>query len=273
MSLRRSPARALSAAALLLVLACAAFGPWVAPYERSERDPSQALQAPSRAHWMGTGEAGEDLLTELILGARVAVLVGGSVVLVSLTVGVPLGAVAGYFGGVTDAVVMRGSEVLLSFPGVLLAILLLFVTDQPSTATVILAISATSWTGYARLVRGQVLLEKKKDYVEAARALGIPTARILARHILPNTVGPIMVHSTFGVAAAILAEASLSFLGLGPQDSPSWGATLDQGAQYFLLTGHVALFPGLAILVTVLSINLVGDALRDRWDPRTKDGA
>jgi peptide/nickel transport system permease protein len=164
---------------------------------------------------------------------------------------------------------MRLTEVLLSFPGILLAILIIFITQQPSTVTVILAISATGWAGYARLVRGQVLLERRKDYVEAARALGIPTWRVVFVHVVPNVISPVIVQATFGVAGAILAEASLSFLGLGPQDTASWGALLDQGAQYFLLRQHTALFPGLAIMLTVLSINFLGDALRDHLDPRS----
>jgi len=159
----------------------------------------------------------------------------------------------------------------MAFPGILLAILVIFVTQEPSLLAVIGALSLTGWSGYARLVRGQVLLEREKDYVEAARALGFGPARIITRHVLPNVFGPVIVQATFGVAGAILAEASLSFLGLGPQGQPSWGALLDQGASYFLLTPHLAIFPGVAIMITVLGINFLGDGLRDALDPRSQE--
>ena len=163
---------------------------------------------------------------------------------------------------------MRVTEVLMAFPGILLAILLIFITQEPTLLAVIGALSVSGWAGYARLVRGQVLLEREKEYVEAARALGYTRAKIIFQEVLPNVLAPVIVQATFGVAGAILAEASLSFLGLGPQDSPSWGALLDQGASYFLLTPHLAIFPGLAIMFTVLGINFVGDGLRDMLDPR-----
>jgi peptide/nickel transport system permease protein len=156
----------------------------------------------------------------------------------------------------------------MAFPGILLAILLIFITQRPSLLAVIGALSVSGWAGYARLVRGQVLSERERAYVEASTALGFPTRRILFREIIPNIMAPVIVQATFGVAGAILAEASLSFLGLGPQNLPSWGALLDQGATYFLLTPHLAIFPGLAIMITVLSINFVGDGLRDILDPR-----
>lgn len=267
--LLRSPLAMIGAWLLSVVLFCAAFAPWIAPYERSERDVRHQLEPPSLAHLLGTGEHGEDLLTEIIFGARVAVMVGGGAVIVCALLGVGLGALSGFLGGRVDEALMRLTEVLLSFPGILLAILIIFITQQPSTWTVILAISATGWAGYARLVRGQVLLERRKDYVEAARALGMPTWRVVFVHVVPNVISPVIVQATFGVAGAILAEASLSFLGLGPQDTASWGALLDQGAQYFLLSQHTALFPGLAIMLTVLSINFLGDALRDHLDPRS----
>ncbi len=267
--LTRSPLAICGAMMLTVVLACAAFAPWLAPYDRTDRDLRHQLEAPSAAHILGTGEQGEDLLTEVIHGARVAVLVGVGAVSICVLLGVGLGALSGFAGGWVDELIMRATEVLLSFPGILLAILIIFITQEPSTLTVVFAISVTGWASYARLVRGQVLLERSKDYVEAARALGLPTWRILLRHVIPNVMSPVIVQATFGIAGAILAEASLSFLGLGPQNTASWGALLDQGAQYFLLSQHTALFPGLAIMFTVLSINFLGDALRDHLDPRT----
>jgi peptide/nickel transport system permease protein len=265
----RSPLGLLGAVVVCGVLCSAALAPWLAPYAREDRDLRDQLSPPSAAHWLGTGEGGEDLLTEIIYGARVAVLVGGGSVAVCALLGVALGAVAGFAGGRVDDALMRLTEVLLSFPGILLAILIIFITQEPSTWTVVLAISVTGWASYARLVRGQVLLERRKEYVEAARALGLPWWRVLFVHVVPNVMSPVLVQATFGVAGGILAEASLSFLGLGPQGTPSWGALLDQGAQYFLLSQHIALFPGLAIMVTVLGVNFLGEALRDHLDPRS----
>lgn len=265
---RLSPLVLGSLVVLFGVVFVAIFAPWIAPYELTQIDVTQQLTAPSLAHWLGTDENGVDVLTQIIFGTRVAVLVGVSTVAICATVGVSLGAISGYFGGWVDEVIMRITEILMAFPGILLAILLIFITQRPSLLAVIGALSVSGWAGYARLVRGQVLSERERAYVEASVALGFPTRRILFREIIPNILGPVIVQATFGVAGAILAEAALSFLGLGPQDLPSWGALLDQGATYFLLTPHLAIFPGLAIMITVLSINFVGDGLRDILDPR-----
>lgn len=250
------------------VMAVALFAPWLAPYPLEYVDVTRQLQPPTAQHWLGTDENGQDVLTLMLYGARVAVVVGLSVVGICSTVGVTMGAISGYFGGWVDEVIMRITEILMAFPGILLAILLIFITQQPSIGAVIGALSVSGWAGYARLVRGQVLSERERDYVEASRALGFPMRRTLFREIVPNTIAPVIVQATFGVAGAILAEAALSFLGLGPQDAPSWGALLDQGATYFLLTPHLAIFPGVAIMVTVLGINFFGDGLRDVLDPR-----
>lgn len=252
-----------------LIAVASVFAPWLSPYGINHINITQQLMPPSAAHWLGTDENGADVLTLIIYGSRVAVIVGLSTVLTCSFIGITLGAISGYFGGWIDDALMRLTEVLMAFPGILLAILIIFVTQEPSLLAVVGALSVTGWSGYARLVRGQVLLEREKTYVEAAHALGLPVRRILVRHILPNILGPVIVQATFGVAGAILAEASLSFLGLGPQGQPSWGALLDQGATYFLLTPHLAFFPGLAIMLTVLAINFLGDGLRDRLDPRS----
>jgi peptide/nickel transport system permease protein len=201
----------------------------------------------------------------------VAVIVGLSTVTICAVLGVALGAVSGYFGGWIDEILMRATEILMAFPGILLAILIIFVTQEPGLPAVVGALTVTGWASYARLVRGQVLSERERPYVEAARALGFPSSRIIFREILPNVMAPVIVQATFGLAGAILAEASLSFLGLGAQNTPSWGALLDQGASYFLLTPHLAIFPGLAIMITVLGMNLLGDGLRDLLDVRTDD--
>lgn len=254
---------------IVMIAIASIFAPWLAPYDINHINITQQLMPPSATHWLGTDENGADVLTLLIFGSRVAVIVGLSTVLTCSIIGITLGAISGYFGGWIDDALMRLTEVLMAFPGILLAILIIFVTQEPSLLAVVGALSVTGWSGYARLVRGQVLLEREKTYVEAAHALGLPVNRILIRHILPNILGPVIVQATFGVAGAILAEASLSFLGLGPQGQPSWGALLDQGATYFLLTPHLAFFPGLAIMLTVLAINFLGDGLRDRLDPRS----
>ena len=256
------------AGVLAVVVFVAIFAPWLAPYPLDYVDVTRQLEPPSQAHLLGTDANGADLLTQMIYGTRVAVLVGFSVVAICTTVGIVVGSAAGYFGGWIDEVAMRIIDMLMAFPGILLAILLIFITQEPSIPAVIGALSVTGWTSYARLVRGEVLSEREEDYVEAARALGFRVPRLLGREILPNVLAPVIVQATFGVAAAILAEASLSFLGLGPQEVPSWGGLLDQGATYFLLTPHLAVFPGLAIMVTILGLNFLGDGLRDVLDPR-----
>ena len=258
----------LGAAIVGVVLVVAVGADILAPYAIDTVDVTRQLEPPSADHWLGTDENGKDVLTLMLYGTRVAALVGVATVLLCSLVGIVLGCVSGYFGGWVDEAIMRVTETLMAFPGILLAILIIFITQEPSIWAVVGALSVSGWAGYARLVRGQVLSERERDYVEAARALGFGSRRIMFRHIVPNILAPVIVQATFGVAGAILAEASLSFLGLGPQDQPSWGALLDQGASYFLLTPHLAIFPGLAIMFTVLGINFLGDGLRDRLDPR-----
>jgi len=253
---------------VLVVVLVAIFAPYLAPYPLAQVDVTHQLEPPSPAHPLGTDANGADLLTQIIFGSRVAVLVGFSVVAICTTVGITVGAVAGFLGGWIDELVMRVIDMLMAFPGILLAILLIFITQQPSILAVVGALSVTGWTSYSRLVRGEVLSEREEAYVEASRALGFRVPHILFREILPNVLAPVIVQATFGTAAAILAEASLSFLGLGPQGVPSWGALLDQGATYFLLTPHLAIFPGVAIMLTILGLNFLGDGLRDKLDPR-----
>ena len=257
----------IGAAMVAAVVIVAALAPVLSPWSLEDRDDDAQLAAPSAAHPLGTDEDGGDVLTQLLHGARVAVAVGVLTVLLSLLVGLTVGLVAGYAGGWVDELLMRLTEVLLSFPGILLAILVIFVTQEPSTLSVVGALSLTGWAGYARLVRGQVLLVKQQDFVLAARCVGAGPTRIVVVHVLPNVLAPVVVQATFGVATAILAEASLSFLGLGPQGSPSWGAMLEQGAALFVKRPTLALVPGLAIVFTVMGVNLLGDALRDRLDP------
>lgn len=249
---------------------CALFAEWIAPYPMHAYDLVADLEAPSAAHWLGTDENGADLLSQMIYGARVALLVGLGTVGLCATVGITLGALSGWYGGLIDELLMRVIDVLMAFPGILLAILLISLMQEPGVLSVVGALSVTGWAGYARLVRGQVLSLKQRPFVVASVAMGASSVWVLSRHVVPNVLAPVVVQATFGVAAAILAEAGLSFLGLGPESVPSWGALLDQGARNFLISTHLALWPGVAILLTVLAINLLGDALRDRLDPHTQ---
>ncbi len=245
------------------------LAPFLAPYPEGYRDTEHPLEGPSERHRLGTTEDGTDVASALCHGARVAAVVGLATVALSVTIGTIIGLISGWYGGWTDETIMRLIEVFLSFPGFLLALLIVFSLGEATMLGVILALNVTGWAGYARLVRGQVLTVKKREFVLAAKALGASTPRILRVHLLPNVFGPVTVQATFGIAGAILAEASLSFLGVGPQDVTSWGALLDEGAVLFLKTPWLALLSGGCLFVTVLGVNLLGDALRDKLDPRS----
>jgi peptide/nickel transport system permease protein len=253
--------------AVLLVLT-AVLAPVLSPYSPEAIDLAAELAPPGPGHLLGAGENGIDVLTHVLHGARVSLVVAFFAVVLSALVGVTLGGLAGYVGGLVDEVLMRVVDVLLAFPGILLTIFITSVLG-PSLVNVVFALSFTGWTGYARLARGQVLTLRERDYVQAARALGSGNARILFRHLLPNAAGPLLIQATSAFPGAILAEASLSFLGLGaPPGTPSWGALVDQGTQYLLVAPHVALFPGMALALTVLGFNFLGDAVRDALDPK-----
>jgi len=248
-----------------LLLVTALLAPLLAPYAPLAIDLTGELEGPRQGHLLGQDKLGRDILSQIIYGSRVSLVVGLVVVGVSLVIGVTVGSMAGYFGGVFDMILMRIVDILLSFPGILLAIALTGVLG-PSLKHIILALCVLGWVGYARIVRGQVLAEKNKEYVMAAKALGGSHPRIILRHILPNCFAPVIVEATFGLAGVILAESSLSFLGLGPQDVPTWGRLLNEGTQYLLFAPHVATFPGIAIMLTVLAFNFIGDGLRNQWD-------
>jgi len=255
---------------VLTLCVVALLAPLLSPVDPRAISLENELAAPGPAHLLGTAENGVDVLAQLLYGARISLLVGLVSTLISLVVGTFLGSIAGYRGGLVEEVLMRVVDVLLAFPGILLAIFITAVLG-PSLWNVIFALCATGWTGYARLARAQVLGLRERDFVTAARALGASGPRIVFRHLLPNLLGPLVVQATFGVPGAILAEASLSFLGLGtPPGTPSWGALVDQGTQYLMVAPHVALFPGLAIALSVLGFNLLGDGLRDRLDPKRR---
>lgn len=246
----------------------AILGPALVPFDPSAQELPLRLSGPSWSHLLGLDELGRDILARLLSGARISLLVGLAVVGISASVGTAVGAVAGYVGGRLDEIVGRVMDVLLAFPGILLAIALVAVLG-PSLSHVVLALVVIGWVGYARLVRGQVLKVRELDYVQAARALGAPVGRVLVRHVIPATLSAVTVQATLGMAGAILAEASLSFLGLGVQPpTPSWGTMLDAGRSHLFEAPHLTIFPGLAIALLVLGFNFAGDALRDQLDPR-----
>lgn len=266
---RKLPGRArLAAAGVAVLLAAALVGPWVAPYAPEALDLDHRLAGPSVEHPLGRDELGRDVLSRLLAGARVSVTVGLGVVGVAGTLGTLLGVFAGALGGRADGALMRAIDVFLAFPGILLAIALVAVLG-PALRHVLLALVAIGWVGYARLARGQTLALAEQEFVLAARAAGVPTVRLVWRHLLPNVLPLMIVQASLGLAGAILAEASLSFLGLGIQPpTPSWGAMINAGRTHLLDAPHVTLFPGFAILASVLALNFLGDALVERLDPR-----
>ena len=253
---------------LLLVAAAALVGPFLVPYDPAMQDLPQRLSGPTMTHPFGFDELGRDLLARMLTGARISLLVGVVVVGLSALIGTAVGAVAGYHGGWIDEIAGRFMDILLAFPGILLAIALVAVLG-PSLTNVVIALVSIGWVGYARLVRGQVLKIRELEYVQAARAIGAPVTRVLVRHVVPATMSAVTVQATFGMAGVIVAEASLSFLGLGVQPpTPSWGTMLDAGRAHIFDAPHLTIFPGLAIAMIVLGFNFAGDALRDRLDPR-----
>jgi peptide/nickel transport system permease protein len=258
--------------ALALVLAVLAVGaPWLSPYDPTAQNLAMRLAVPSAHHWMGTDELGRDILSRIIYGARVSMTVSVGVVLGAGLVGLALGAMAGYFGGWRDRIVNAVLiNAFLSFPGILLAIAFAAFLG-PGIDKVILALVVTGWAGYARLARAQILQAKEMEYVLAARSLGASDTRILVRHLLPNILQPVLVQGTIGMAGAILAESTLSFLGVGVlAPMPSWGAMLNDARAHLFDAPHLVLFPALAVMAAVLAFNLLGDALRDWMDPRMR---
>jgi peptide/nickel transport system permease protein len=266
--LRRRPVALASALVLLVMVAAALLAPWVAPFDPLATSWSLVRKAPSAAHWFGTDEVGRDVLSRVIWGARASLSAGLIAVAIAVLVGVPLGMLAGYAGGVLDSVIGRLTDAMLAIPFLILAIALAAFLG-PSLGNAMIAIGVSATPIFVRLARGQVLSARAEDWVEAARAVGNPRARILLRHILPNILPPVLVQSTLAIATAIIAEASLSFLGLGQQPpAPSWGSMLNTAQRFLTQAPWLAVFPGLAIFVTVLAFNLLGDALRDALDPR-----
>jgi peptide/nickel transport system permease protein len=255
----------------LLIVVVAVFAPLLAPYPAdagSATHPFAVLRPPSALHWFGTDQVGRDVASRVIYGARVSPLIAVFVLLIAGVVGIPLGVVAGYFGGWLDDVIMRITDIFLAFPALLLALALAAVLP-PSLTTVTIVIAATWWPWYTRLIRGQAASVAGRPYVESCRALGIPAWRILLRHVLPNSVTPLIVQVSLDVGGVILTASALSFLGLGAQDpTPDWGLMVAEGQNYFTTQWWLVTYPGLAILLTALAFNLLGDGLRDVLDPR-----
>ena len=262
-----------TAGAVLIVMFAifALFAPWIAPQDPYYIDLPSRLMGPSVSHWFGTDELGRDILSRVIYGARVSMMVGSCVVAASLTLGLLFGSIAGYYGGFLDrflnVIVMNA---FMSFPGILLAIAFVAFLG-PGLFNLVLALSIGGWVGYARLVRAQVLAVREREFVEAARALGASDSRIIVRHILPNIIQPVIVQAAIGMAGAILAEATMSFLGLGvPPPTATWGAMLNDARSHLFDAPHLVLFPAAAVMLAVLSFNFIGDGLRDYLDPRSR---
>lgn len=270
-ALRSQPLALFGMVVLALLVVLALFAPWLAPYDPAAIHLHARLAAPSAAHWFGTDELGRDILSRVIFGARISLIVASSVVALALSAGIVLGSIAGYYGGWLDnflnVIVMNS---FMALPGILIAIALVAFLG-PGMGNLVLALSITGWVGYARLVRAQVLAAREREYVEAARSIGASDLRILCRHILPNILQPVLVQAAVGMAGVILAEATLSFLGLGvPPPMPSWGVMLNDARAHLFDAPHMVVFPAIAIMLAVLSFNFIGDGLRDQLDPRTR---
>lgn len=269
--LRHSLLARIGFAIVLVLILAALFAPWIGHANPSAQNLATRLQPPSMQHWMGTDELGRDIFSRILFGARISLLVSICVVLGCGTMGLTLGLLAGYTGGAFDRAVNRlFINAFLSFPGVLLAIAFAAFFG-PGIGKVILALIITGWAGYARLARAQVLKVKESEYILAARSLGASPLRIMLRHLLPNILQPVLIQATIGMAGAILAEATLSFLGLGVlAPIPSWGAMLNDARSHLFDAPHMVVFPALAVMLAVLAFNLLGDAWRDWLDPRTR---
>ena len=266
--LKKSPLITAGGMIALLIVLVALAAPLLAPYPPDATHPEMALQAPSLHHLFGTDQVGRDVFSRVIYGARVSPLVALLVLAFACAVGIPLGVLAGYFGGAGDEVIMRVTDIFLAFPSLLLALAFAAVLP-PSLTSLTIAITITWWPWYARLVRGQAASVAGRPYVESCRALGIPSWRILLRHVLPNSVTPVIVQVSLDFGGVILTASALSFLGLGAQDpTPDWGLMVAEGENYFTTQWWLVTFPGLAILVTALAFTLLGDGLRDVLDPK-----
>jgi peptide/nickel transport system permease protein len=268
---RRNPLLAVGAALCLVIAVMAVLAPLIAPFPDdagTATHPLETLQAPSAAHPFGTDQVGRDVLSRVLYGGRISPVIAVLVLAIACLIGIPLGLAAGYFGGWVDEVIMRVTDVFLAFPALLLALAFAAVM-RPSITNTVIAISVTWWPWYTRIVRGQAASVAARPFVEGARAMGIPHRRILLRHVLPNSITPVIVQVSLDVGGVILTASALSFLGLGAQDpTPDWGLMVSQGQAFFTTHWWLVTFPGAAILLTAVAFNLLGDGLRDVLDPR-----
>jgi peptide/nickel transport system permease protein len=265
-----NPLNLVAIALIAVFAACAILAPLFAPYDPLLQDLGSRLQPPSSAHWLGTDSLGRDIASRILYGARISLVIGIVVVASAGVVGTVIGLVAGYAGGLIDEALMRLTEVFLAFPALILAMAIAGALG-PSLTNAIIAIAAVTWAVYARLTRGQILSLRRREFVEAARAIGASRRRILWYHLLPNVLAPLMIQASFDLGSSIIAAAGLSFIGFGAQPpTPEWGVMISEGRNYISTQPWLSLFPGLAILLAVGSFNLLGDGLRDAFDPRLR---
>jgi peptide/nickel transport system permease protein len=263
-----NPLNLVALALIAIFAACALLAPLLAPYDPLAQDLAVRLKPPSPEHWLGTDSLGRDIASRILYGARISLIIGVVVVASAGVFGTAVGLVAGYAGGLVDEVLMRLTEVFLAFPALILAMAIAGALG-PSLTNAIIAIAAVTWAVYARLTRGQILSLRRREFVEAARAIGASRVRIVLRHLLPNTLAPLMIQASFDLGSSIIAAAGLSFIGFGAQPpTPEWGVMISEGRNYISTQPWLSLFPGLAILFAVGSFNLLGDGLRDAFDPR-----
>lgn len=254
---------------MVIVATCAPIIAPYDPYDASVAKLEEGREPPSKLHWFGTDTFGRDLLSSIIYGARISLSIGIITTFISALLGLVLGSIAGYFGKRIDELIMRITDITFAFPGLLLAIALSAVLG-PALRNVVIALSITGWAGYTRLIRGQILSLKELEYIQASKSMGAKNLRIITRHIWPNIANPLIVQMTFGVAGVIIGESSLSFLGLGaPLGTPSWGGMLNEGRRALLTSPYLSIFPGIAIMLTIIGFNFLGDSLRDMLDPQS----
>lgn len=271
--LRKNKMAVTGLAIILLLIAVAIFAPLLAPHHPSKQNLDKAFLRPSLEYPFGTDDFGRCIFSRIVFGTRLSLSIGVIVTAISAVTGVILGMLAGFYGGAVDEVIMRVVDIFLAFPGLILALVVAGLLG-PGMFNVLFALALVGWMGYARVVRGAVLAEKEKDFVESARALGAGNFYLMGRHLLPNVLAPATVMATLGIGQAILAAAGLSFLGVGVQPPvPVWGSMLSDGKIYLQTAPHLTVFPGLAIMITVLSFNFLGDGLRDIFDPRLQEKA
>jgi peptide/nickel transport system permease protein len=267
---RRNRGAVFGLAVFVAIVFMALFANFIAPYNPLEQNYARIMEGPSADHWLGTDSFGRDMLSRIIYGARIALIVGILAVLLAMVIGVTLGLISGYYGGIIDTVIMRVMDGVFAFPILILAIALMAVMGF-GVRNVIIAVAVVSIAPFARVTRGDVLAVREEPYIEAARLAGISNAAIIFGHVLPNVLAPIIVQGALRVSAAIITEAGLSFLGLGPPPpTPVWGSMIAEGRNFIVMAPHISTFPGIALMITVVGLNLLGDGLRDTLDPKLK---